>query len=145
MGKQIGESAVSAVENIYNLPQVQKGLRAAPRVRHLVSGRWRLPGPIGGAGGIVLSVANVATAKNKPRALAEAAGGLVGGAIGAGLGGGIAAPVTGTVGAAAGSWAGGHLCDAVEDLLTPDEIENRRKIAETKRINDARNQAQQRG
>lgn len=107
IGKQIGESAVSAVENIYNLPHVQKGPRAAPRVRYLVSGYRGSPGLIGGAGGIALSVANVATAKNKGRALAEAAGGLVGGAIGSGLGGGIAAPVTGTVGAAAGSWAAG--------------------------------------
>jgi len=145
VGKQIAEAGVSTVENIYKLPYVQKGLKAAPRVRFLVSGRGLIPAPIGGVGGIALGLANVATAENKGRAIAEVAGGLVGGAIGSGLGGGIAAPVTGTVGAAAGSWAGGHLYDAVEDLLTPDEIENRRRIAETKRINDARNRAQRRG
>lgn len=93
----------------------------------------------------MLSGANILTAENKGRAIAETVGGLIGGGVGATLGGGIAAPVTGTVGAAAGSWAGGHLYDAVEDLLTPDEIENRRRIAETKRINDARNRAQRRG
>ncbi|MCR5879427.1 hypothetical protein [Phenylobacterium sp. J367] len=138
-GKSIAAGALEAQQRILDIgldrakkhaPKVVKGIKAA-----------RFWGPAR-----VLDCASIATAENKGRAIAEAAGGAAGSWI-AGIGGGPAAVITAPIGGAAGAWAGGELYDAgeeiVSDILDWRDV-NARKVAETRRINDRRNAEQRR-
>ena len=90
------------------------------------------------APGFIFDIAQFATAKNKPRALAEVVGGVIGTTIGAAGGMGVASPLTGAIGGAAGSWAGGELYDAGEEMADDFYDRHRARIDAARRWIDER-------